>query len=89
MGPRGSPPEMRRASAIHNPALASRLGRQSRELLIASFQAAASIAAAIRLPFWSRCDSQNEKPQDFSWGFAINRATSYSPTRLRVQYHRG
>lgn len=33
---------------------------------------------------------RNEKPQlGYSWGIVINRATSYSPTQLPVQYHRG
>jgi hypothetical protein len=32
---------------------------------------------------------QNKKPDPFGSGFLINRATSCSPTHLRVQYNRG
>ena len=35
-----------------------------------------------------RSARKHESPS-FHSGFVINRATSYSPTHLRVQYHRG
>ena len=31
----------------------------------------------------------HKKALRFAEGFILNRATSYSPTHLRVQYHRG
>ena len=36
-----------------------------------------------------RIQHENEKASRLRGGLIINRATSYSPTHLRVQYHRG
>ena len=34
-------------------------------------------------------DHKIKKPPELPGGFELNRATSYSPTQLPVQYHRG